>query len=78
MFVCTQEALGELAAWLDAHPKEIVMICCSHFESLSDSDHDGLVEYIITLFREKLCSSQVEKFNCIPPILSIIYIIAMN
>lgn len=61
MFVCTQEALDELATWLDAHPKEIVIICCSDFELLTDADHDWLVEFIVTLFRDKLCSSQVKK-----------------
>ncbi|XP_023282788.1 PI-PLC X domain-containing protein 1-like [Seriola lalandi dorsalis] len=53
-----KEALDELANWLDAHPKEIVIISCSHFESLTDRDHAWLVEYIIMLFRKKLCSSQ--------------------
>ncbi|XP_069554386.1 PI-PLC X domain-containing protein 1 [Brachyistius frenatus] len=53
-----KEALGELAAWLDAHPKEVVIVSCSHFESLTDEDHAHLVEFIISLFREKLCSSQ--------------------
>nr|XP_061802684.1 PI-PLC X domain-containing protein 1-like [Nerophis lumbriciformis] len=53
-----QEALDELAAWLDAHPKEIVIICCSHFSCLSLSDHTQFVDYIISLFGPKLCSSQ--------------------
>ncbi|GAA6224213.1 PI-PLC X domain-containing protein 1-like [Lates japonicus] len=56
--ITVKEALDELATWLDAHPKEIVIVCCSHFESLTGEDHTSLVEYIITLFREKLCSSQ--------------------
>lgn len=53
-----KEALEELADWLDAHPREVVIISCSHFESLTDSDHSDLVEYIIGLFGPKLCSSQ--------------------
>ncbi|XP_047432869.1 PI-PLC X domain-containing protein 1-like isoform X2 [Mugil cephalus] len=53
-----KEALGDLAAWLDAHPKEIVLVCCSHFESLTDEDHAHLVEFITWVFRRKLCSSQ--------------------
>ncbi|XP_044043826.1 PI-PLC X domain-containing protein 1-like isoform X2 [Siniperca chuatsi] len=51
-------ALDELANWLDAHPKEIVIISCSHFESLTDEDHVQLVEFIVALFGKKLCSSQ--------------------
>ncbi|XP_078100242.1 PI-PLC X domain-containing protein 1-like isoform X4 [Sander vitreus] len=56
--ITVKEALDELATWLDAHPKEIVVISCSHFESLTDEDHFNLTEYIITLFGKKLCSSQ--------------------
>ncbi|KAM4559548.1 PI-PLC X domain-containing protein 1 [Odontesthes bonariensis] len=53
-----KEALCELATWLDAHPKEIVIVACSHFESLTDEDHTHLVEFILSLFSRKLCSSQ--------------------
>ncbi|XP_026157843.1 PI-PLC X domain-containing protein 1 [Mastacembelus armatus] len=53
-----KEALDGLAVWLDAHPREIVIISCSHFESLTDEDHADLVEHIVTLFAEKLCPSQ--------------------
>lgn len=53
-----KEALEILATWLDAHPKEIVIISCSHFEALTDEDHVHLVEFIIGLFGEKLCPSQ--------------------
>lgn len=56
-----QEALEELATWLDAHPKEMVIVSCSHFESLTPTDHTNLVEYILSLFGEKLCSSQVRR-----------------
>lgn len=56
-----QEALDELAGWLDDHPKEIVIIACSHFESLSDEDHANLMEFILLLFRGKLCPPQVDR-----------------
>uniref|UniRef100_A0A3Q2NU74 Phosphatidylinositol specific phospholipase C X domain containing 1 n=1 Tax=Fundulus heteroclitus TaxID=8078 RepID=A0A3Q2NU74_FUNHE len=55
---CVQEALEELALWLDAHPKEVIIISCSHFESLTDGDHVQLVEFILSLFSGKLCFSQ--------------------
>ncbi|MEQ2193847.1 hypothetical protein XENOCAPTIV_015970, partial [Xenoophorus captivus] len=54
-----KEALEELALWLDAHPKEIIIISCSHFESLTDEDHIQLVEFIMSLFSKKLCFSKV-------------------
>ncbi|KAM9328213.1 PI-PLC X domain-containing protein 1-like isoform 2-T2 [Pholidichthys leucotaenia] len=53
-----KEALGELALWLDAHPKEIVVVSCSHFEALTDEDHTDLVEFIMALLGAKLCSPQ--------------------
>lgn len=59
MCVHAQEALVELATWLDAHPKEVVIVSCSHFEMLTDADHGDLVCFIIRLFGGKLCSSQV-------------------
>ncbi|XP_034408800.1 PI-PLC X domain-containing protein 1-like isoform X2 [Cyclopterus lumpus] len=58
IYTLMTEALDELAAWLDAHPKEIVIISCSHFELLTHEDHSHLVEYIITLYGKKLCPSQ--------------------
>ncbi|XP_068165897.1 PI-PLC X domain-containing protein 1-like [Antennarius striatus] len=53
-----KEALSELATWLDAHPKEIVIISCSHFDSLTDEDHVRLADFILRLFGKKLCSSK--------------------
>ncbi|XP_008323323.1 PI-PLC X domain-containing protein 1 isoform X2 [Cynoglossus semilaevis] len=53
--IAVEEALSELAVWLDAHPKEIVIISCSHFEGMTDTDHMRLAEDIITLFGKKLC-----------------------
>uniref|UniRef100_A0A667YR98 Zgc:112023 n=2 Tax=Myripristis murdjan TaxID=586833 RepID=A0A667YR98_9TELE len=53
-----KEALAELASWLVQHPKEVVIISCSHFDSLTDADHAHLVDYIITLFRGRLCCPQ--------------------
>ncbi|XP_034034842.1 PI-PLC X domain-containing protein 1-like [Thalassophryne amazonica] len=56
--ISVKEALEDLASWLDAHPKEVVIVSCSHFESLMEQDHAHLVDYIISMFGEKLCSSQ--------------------
>lgn len=59
--MCVQEALEELALWLDAHLKEIVIVSCSHFDSLTDGDHAHLVELILRLFGGKLCGAQVNQ-----------------
>ncbi|KAM9835947.1 PI-PLC X domain-containing protein 1-like [Aulostomus maculatus] len=53
-----KDALEELATWLDTHPKEIVILCCSHFSSLTQEDHTHLVDFILRLYGNKLCSSQ--------------------
>lgn len=50
----------ELSAWLEAHPREVLILSCSHFEALTDSDHSDLVQFIISLFGPKLCPPQ----NC--------------
>ncbi|CAI5638386.1 unnamed protein product [Oreochromis niloticus] len=63
--ITVKEALDELAGWLDAHPKEIVIIACSHFESLSDDDHAHLMEFILLLFRGKLCPPQFDSYVCV-------------
>ncbi|KAM6893925.1 PI-PLC X domain-containing protein 1 [Xenentodon cancila] len=53
-----KEALNELDTWLDAHPREVVIIAFSHFDCLTEEDHADLVDFIMSLFSRKLCSSQ--------------------
>ncbi|XP_077369877.1 PI-PLC X domain-containing protein 1-like [Festucalex cinctus] len=57
-WITVKEALDELSAWLDAHPKEVVIVCCSHFACLTPSDHMRLVDDILSLFGTKLCPAQ--------------------
>lgn len=56
--ITVKEALLELSTWLEAHPREVLILCCSHFESLTDEDHQDLVRFIIRLFGPKLCPPQ--------------------
>lgn len=56
--ITVKEALEELSAWLEEHPREVLILCCSHFESLTDRDHQDLVQFIISLFGPKLCPPQ--------------------
>ncbi|XP_037552388.1 PI-PLC X domain-containing protein 1-like [Nematolebias whitei] len=53
-----KEAVEELDVWLDAHPNEVVIVSCSHFESLTDEDHEHLVEFFLSLFNRKLFPPQ--------------------
>ncbi|KAM3585473.1 uncharacterized protein V6R79_018363 [Siganus canaliculatus] len=53
-----KKVLEELDSWLDAHPKEVVIFCCSHFETMCDEDFIDLANFIVALFGEKLCPSQ--------------------
>ncbi|KAM3585472.1 uncharacterized protein V6R79_018363 [Siganus canaliculatus] len=57
-WAATQKVLEELDSWLDAHPKEVVIFCCSHFETMCDEDFIDLANFIVALFGEKLCPSQ--------------------
>lgn len=56
--ITVKEALVELNSWLEAHPREVLILCCSHFESLTDWNHQDLVQFIFNLFGHKLCPPQ--------------------
>lgn len=56
--IAVKEALEELAVWLEAHPTEVLIIRCSHFEALTEQDHKDLVHFILRLFGPKLCPPQ--------------------
>ncbi|XP_034036499.1 PI-PLC X domain-containing protein 1 [Thalassophryne amazonica] len=46
---------GSVATWLESHPKEIVILACSHFEGMDDLLHKSLIVSIIKVFGSKLC-----------------------
>ncbi|KAL1022295.1 hypothetical protein UPYG_G00024760 [Umbra pygmaea] len=50
-----KEALSVIAVWLEQHQKEIVILSCSHFYQLSDTEHQDLVTFITQLFGDKMC-----------------------
>ncbi|CAL9698737.1 unnamed protein product [Knipowitschia caucasica] len=56
--ISVKEALEELSVWLNSHPKELVILSCSHFEGLTERDHRDLVTFMITQFGSKLCPPQ--------------------
>ncbi|XP_074524968.1 PI-PLC X domain-containing protein 1 [Halichoeres trimaculatus] len=49
------ETLSIVATWLDSHPKEIVILACSHFEGMDDSLHCSFIHSLKKLFGPKLC-----------------------
>ncbi|XP_073333184.1 PI-PLC X domain-containing protein 1 [Pagrus major] len=49
------ETLSSVATWLDSHPKEIVILACSHFEGISDRLHQAFIFSLKKLFGSKLC-----------------------
>ncbi|KAM9384703.1 PI-PLC X domain-containing protein 1 isoform 2-T2 [Pholidichthys leucotaenia] len=51
----TQETLVSVASWLRSHPKEIVILDCSHFEGMDKSCHNSFILSIKKLFGLKLC-----------------------
>ncbi|XP_036426600.1 PI-PLC X domain-containing protein 1 isoform X2 [Colossoma macropomum] len=51
----TQETLRTVATWLSDHPKEIVILACSHFEGLSEKRHEDFIYSLKNIFGFKLC-----------------------
>ncbi|XP_041646562.1 PI-PLC X domain-containing protein 1 [Cheilinus undulatus] len=49
------ETLFSVATWLESHPKEIIILACSHFEGIDDSLHQLFIFSLKKLFRSKLC-----------------------
>ncbi|XP_066562162.1 PI-PLC X domain-containing protein 1 [Amia ocellicauda] len=50
-----REVLKEVALWLTSHPKEIVILACSHFEGLNRDLHEKLISSLKTIFGSRLC-----------------------
>ncbi|XP_040896380.1 PI-PLC X domain-containing protein 1 [Toxotes jaculatrix] len=49
------ETLFSVATWLESHPKEIVILACSHFEGMDDRCHESFIFHLKKLFGSKLC-----------------------
>ncbi|XP_065812202.1 PI-PLC X domain-containing protein 1 [Labrus bergylta] len=49
------ETLSSVATWLESHPKEIVILACSHFEGIDDRLHEAFIFSLKKLFGSKLC-----------------------
>ncbi|XP_028977298.1 PI-PLC X domain-containing protein 1 [Esox lucius] len=50
-----ETVLQEIRAWLDAHPREVVLLSFSHFLGLNQDLHTELISTIRTVFSSKLC-----------------------
>ncbi|XP_035032264.2 PI-PLC X domain-containing protein 1 isoform X2 [Hippoglossus stenolepis] len=49
------ETLLSVAIWLKSHPKEVVILDCSHFEGMDDRCHELFIFSLKRLFGSKLC-----------------------
>ncbi|XP_023122839.2 PI-PLC X domain-containing protein 1 isoform X2 [Amphiprion ocellaris] len=49
------ETLVSVATWLKSHPKEIVILACSHLEGMDDTRHESFIYSLKKLFGSKLC-----------------------
>ncbi|KAM8875049.1 PI-PLC X domain-containing protein 1 isoform 2-T2 [Spinachia spinachia] len=49
------ETLSSVAVWLKSHPKEILILACSHFEGIGDELHQSFILSLKKLFGSKLC-----------------------
>ncbi|XP_034559991.1 PI-PLC X domain-containing protein 1 isoform X2 [Notolabrus celidotus] len=49
------ETLSSVASWLDSHPKEVVILACSHFEGMDDRLHCSFIYSLKEMFGSKFC-----------------------
>uniref|UniRef100_A0A3Q3W146 Uncharacterized protein n=1 Tax=Mola mola TaxID=94237 RepID=A0A3Q3W146_MOLML len=54
-YLTVVETLQSVAAWLDSHPKEIVILACSHFEGIDSRLHQAFIVSLTKVFGSKLC-----------------------
>ncbi|XP_051986083.1 PI-PLC X domain-containing protein 1 [Xyrauchen texanus] len=53
--VTVVETLQRVASWLESHPKEIIILACSHFEGLDHKLHEEFMYSLKKIFGSKLC-----------------------
>ncbi|KAJ4943204.1 hypothetical protein JOQ06_005709 [Pogonophryne albipinna] len=53
------ETLSSVALWLNSHPKEVVILACSHFQGISDKLHQSFIFSLKKMFGSKLCPYKV-------------------
>ncbi|CAG01392.1 unnamed protein product, partial [Tetraodon nigroviridis] len=53
--VTVAEALQCVVTWLEAHPKEVVILACSHFEGMTERLHQSFIFSLMRMFGSKLC-----------------------
>lgn len=58
-----QEALSDIAYWLDQHTKEVVIIALSAFDGMNLDQHRDLIQFLISTFNNKICPNHVSMFN---------------
>ncbi|KAM7388645.1 hypothetical protein PAMP_024806 [Pampus punctatissimus] len=58
-YLTVLETLSSVATWLESHPKEIVILACSHFEGIDDKLHELFIFSLKKLFGSKLCPQKV-------------------
>ncbi|XP_028260377.1 PI-PLC X domain-containing protein 1 isoform X2 [Parambassis ranga] len=54
-YLTVLKTLESVATWLKSHPKEIVILACSHFEGMDDTCHESFIFSLKKLFGFKLC-----------------------
>ncbi|XP_034387613.1 PI-PLC X domain-containing protein 1 [Cyclopterus lumpus] len=49
------ETLESVSVWLESHPKEVVILACSHLEGMDDRLHQSFISSLKRLFGSRLC-----------------------
>lgn len=57
------ETLMSVAGWIRSHPKEVVILACSHFEGISEKLHEEFIFQIKKVFGPKLCPKKEENLS---------------
>ncbi|XP_010898976.1 PI-PLC X domain-containing protein 1 [Esox lucius] len=54
-YLTVVDTMKAVASWLEIHPKEIIILACSHFEGLNDKLHEHFIVSLKKIFGSKLC-----------------------
>ncbi|CAL8255597.1 unnamed protein product [Merluccius merluccius] len=54
-YLTVLETLVSVVSWLESHPKEVLILSCSHFEGMSGKVHESFIWSLKKLFGSKLC-----------------------
>ncbi|KAJ8253164.1 hypothetical protein GJAV_G00209820 [Gymnothorax javanicus] len=64
-----KDTLGDIAKWLNSHPKEVVILACSMFEGMNPTLHQDIISFLKNIFGSKIFPSSSKE----PPSLRMLW-----